>query len=80
MGDNGSVLVQFRASKALVEQADLLAEAQGLSRSAIARRALLRDLRAHEVARSIVMPTGAATREGEFHAMADGAARGVRSA
>jgi predicted transcriptional regulator len=57
MGDNGSVLVQFRASKALVEQADLLAEAQGLSRSAIARRALLRDLRAHEAARSIVMPT-----------------------
>jgi hypothetical protein len=42
----GSVLLSFRASRALANLAQKIAAKEGLSRSAVARRALLRDLAA----------------------------------
>jgi hypothetical protein len=42
--ETGSVVVAFRANKALADAADAVAAKEGLSRSDIARRALLRDL------------------------------------
>ena len=39
-----SVLVTFRADKKVADAADAIAAKEGLSRAALARRALLRDL------------------------------------
>jgi hypothetical protein len=41
---SGSVLVTFRATKAVADAAEAAAAKEGLSRAALARRALLRDL------------------------------------
>jgi hypothetical protein len=44
----GSVIVAFRAPKALVAAAERAAAREGISRSDVARRALIRDLAPRE--------------------------------
>jgi hypothetical protein len=54
----GSVIVAVRASRQLAAAADDVAAKEGLSRSDIARRALLRDLQAAREARTAVLTMG----------------------
>ena len=56
----GSIVVAFRASKQLAAAADEAAAREGLSRSDVARRALLRDLQAAKEARTAILPMGPA--------------------
>ena len=47
--DERGLVIAFRAPADLIATVDAAAAAEGISRSAIARRALLRDLRRKEV-------------------------------
>ena len=53
-----SIVVAFRANRQLAAAADEAAAREGLSRSDIARRALLRDLQAAREARTALLAMG----------------------
>jgi hypothetical protein len=58
--ETASVIVAFRADRRLAAAADEAAAREGLSRSDIARRALLRDLQAAREARTAILTMGPA--------------------